>query len=46
MATSRYLPKEYTVTFDKGYIGYSWFQRLGEKSIFFVTHLRTKQFTS
>ena len=40
MAKSLSLPKGSIVTFDKGYISYSWFQLLGEKSIFFVTRLK------
>lgn len=37
MAISFSLPKGSIVTFDKGYINYSWFRLLGEKGIFFVT---------
>ena len=40
-------PKGSIVTFDKGYINYSWFRLLGEKSIFFVTRPQgTTPFTS
>lgn len=34
------LPKGSIVVFDKGYFSYSWFRLLGEKGIFFVTHLK------
>lgn len=40
MAKSLSLPKGSIVTFDRGYINYSWFRLLGEKSIFFVTRLK------
>ena len=40
MAKSLSLPKGSTVTFDRGYINYSWFRLLGEKSILFVTRLK------
>lgn len=40
MAKSLSLPKGSIVTFDKGYINYSWFRLLGEKCIFFVTRLK------
>ncbi|MDR2604281.1 MAG: IS4 family transposase, partial [Desulfovibrio sp.] len=42
MAESINLPKGSIVTFDKGYICYSWFRLLAEKSIFFVTRLKNK----
>lgn len=34
------LPKGSIVVFDKGFIDYSWFRRLGEKGVFFVTRLK------
>ena len=34
------LPKGSIVVFDKGFINYSWFRSLGEKTIFFVTRLK------
>lgn len=34
------LPKGSIVVFDKGFINYSWFRTLGEKTIFFVTRLK------
>ena len=40
MAKSLSLPKGSIVTFDKGYIAYSWFQVLATKGIFFVTRLK------
>ena len=40
MAKSLSLPKGSIVTFDRGYINYSWFRLLGEKSIFFVTRIK------
>lgn len=40
MAKSLSLPKGSIVTFDKGYICYSWFHLLGEKGIFFVTRMK------
>jgi hypothetical protein len=40
MAKSLNLPKGSIVTFDKGYICYTWFRILAEKSIFFVTRLK------
>ncbi|MDL2216272.1 IS4 family transposase [Desulfovibrio sp. OttesenSCG-928-M14] len=40
MAKSLSLPKGSIVTFDKGYIAYSWFQLLTVKGIFFVTRLK------
>jgi len=40
MTKSLSLPKGSIVTFDKGYINYSWFRLLGEKCIFFVTRLK------
>lgn len=40
MAKSLSLPKGSIVTFDKGYINYSWFRLLSQKSIFFVTRLK------
>jgi hypothetical protein len=40
MAKSLNLPKGSIVTFDKGYICYSWFCLLAEKTIFFVTRLK------
>lgn len=40
MAKSLSLPKGSIVTFDKGYIAYSWFQLLATKGIFFVTRLK------
>lgn len=46
MAKSLSLPKGSIVIRDKGYINYSWFRLVGEKSIFFVTRLRTTPFTS
>lgn len=40
MAKSLSLPKGSIVTFDKGYICYSWFRMLCAKGIFFVTRLK------
>lgn len=40
MAKSLSLPKGSIVTFDKGYICYSWFRMLSERGIFFVTRLK------
>jgi hypothetical protein len=40
MTKSMNLPKGSIVTFDKGYICYSWFRLLAEKSIFFVTRIK------
>ncbi|MGL4667706.1 MAG: IS4 family transposase [Saezia sp.] len=40
MTKSLSLPKGSIVTFDKGYISYSWFQILATKGIFFVTRLK------
>lgn len=40
MAKSLSLPKGSIVTFDKGYICYSWFRMLSDKGIFFVTRLK------
>ena len=40
MAKSLSQPQGSIVTFDKGYINYSWFRLLGEKSIFSVTRLK------
>jgi hypothetical protein len=40
MAKSLKLPKGSIVTFDKGYIDYTWFRLLAEKGIFFVTRLK------
>ena len=41
MAKSLSLPKGSIVTFDKGYICYSWFRMLTAKGIFFVTRLKS-----
>lgn len=41
MAKSLSLPKGSIVTFDKGYIAYSWFRMLTAKGIFFVTRLKS-----
>ena len=40
MAKSLSLPRGSIVTFDKGYICYSWFRILAGKAIFFVTRLK------
>ena len=40
MAKSLSLPRGSIVTFDKGYICYSWFRLLAGKTIFFVTRLK------
>jgi hypothetical protein len=40
MAKSLNLAKGSIVTFDKGYICYTWFRLLAEKGIFFVTRLK------
>ena len=34
------LPEGSIVVFDKGYVNYSWFRLLSEKSVFFVTRLK------